>query len=250
MKEFTDQSTSSFPITSLKQRAPLKTTVDTGNLGFAILLMFTVTLTHSLIITDDSELHEMDRPIPLHQIRRCIVLLKNILKHAFCFDGVRSNQLPHEPESFGLSIVVASSRLMTDLHDRSSRRALCMPKLWLIDQVLQEQMKHCKSYDDYSNLLNAPVLRACPFLVSFKRRLKLFERLVTTNREEIQGRNDGHSFRPGVHISITRGRVLEDGLLHLNKLGRDLRKRLIVSYVNEAGAKEAGLDAGGLFKGA
>ena len=80
--------------------------------------------------------------------------------------------------------------------------------------------------------------------------MKLFERLVTTNREDNQGRNDGHSFRPGVHININRGRVLEDGLIHLNKLGRDLRKHLIVSYVNEAGVKEAGLDAGGLFKGA
>jgi ubiquitin-protein ligase E3 C len=45
-----------------------------------------------------------------------------------------------------------------------------------------------------------------------------------------------------------RNRVLEDGLIHLNKLGGDLRKRLIVHYVNEAGVSETGLDAGGLFK--
>merc|ERR1719148_201228 len=45
-----------------------------------------------------------------------------------------------------------------------------------------------------------------------------------------------------------RGRVLEDGLIHLNKLGRNLRQRIIVNYQNQAGAKESGIDAGGLFK--
>ena len=250
LNQFTEKSTKSHPMTSLKQRAPLNATMDSGNLGTVLLLMFIVTLTHSLIITDDIELHEMDRPIPSHQIRRCIVLLKNILHRAFCLDDRRPSHLQscNQSDSFGLSLVCASSKLMTDLHDRSSRRALCMPKLWLIDQLLESQIKNCKKYEDYCNLLNTPILRTCPFLVSFKRRLKLFERLVTTNRQNIQGRNDGHSFRPGVHVNITRGRVLEDGLIHLNKLGRDLRKRLIVSYVNEAGVNEAGLDAGGLFK--
>ena len=37
-----------------------------------------------------------------------------------------------------------------------------------------------------------------------------------------------------------RGRVLEDGLNHLNKLGSNLRRRLIVQYVNAAGAMDAG----------
>ena len=45
-----------------------------------------------------------------------------------------------------------------------------------------------------------------------------------------------------------RGRVLEDGLIHLNKLGSNLRRRIIVQYVNSAGSAESGLDAGGLFK--
>ena len=54
--------------------------------------------------------------------------------------------------------------------------------------------------------------------------------------------------RPGIPVHIMRNRVIEDGLIHLNKLGSDLRKRIIVHYVNAAGATESGLDAGGLFK--
>eukprot|EP00979_Chaetoceros_neogracilis_P006280 scaffold1269_cov242-Chaetoceros_neogracile.AAC.1 len=131
---------------------------------------------------------------------------------------------------------------MRDLYDRSSRRLLCPPKLWLINDLLEDDIRRCKVYEDYCNLLNCPVLKVCPYLVSFKFRLRLFERITTSNRESIQGRNDGLSFRPGIHVHIMRGRVLEDGLIHLNKLGSNLRRRIIVQYVNSAGASETGLD--------
>eukprot|EP00584_Thalassiosira_punctigera_P027188 CAMPEP_0172577912 /NCGR_PEP_ID=MMETSP1067-20121228/138470_1 /TAXON_ID=265564 ORGANISM="Thalassiosira punctigera, Strain Tpunct2005C2" /NCGR_SAMPLE_ID=MMETSP1067 /ASSEMBLY_ACC=CAM_ASM_000444 /LENGTH=378 /DNA_ID=CAMNT_0013370605 /DNA_START=436 /DNA_END=1573 /DNA_ORIENTATION=+ len=49
-------------------------------------------------------------------------------------------------------------------------------------------------------------------------------------------------------VKVTRGRVLEDGLIHLNKLGRDMRQRIVVCYLSEAGARETGIDVGGLFK--
>ncbi len=213
--------------------------------------MFVTSLSHILIVTDDIELHEMDRPLPLHQIRRCILLLKNLLYRACCLDDTalsNNNNLLFHSNHFGLSLIASSSKLMRELHDRSSRRALCVPKLWLFDNLLEDDIRRCKTYEDYCTVLNSPVLRVCPFLVSFKRRLMLFEKIVTSNRVLIQGNNDGFSPRPGVNIQITRGRVLEDGLLHLNKLGRKLRQRLIVRYINQGGSNEAGIDAGGLFK--
>ncbi len=90
--------------------------------------------------------------------------------------------------------------------------------------------------------------RLCPFLISFKRRLKLFERIVATNREDIQGSNDQRNLKPGIMVKVMRGRVLEDGLAHLNKLGRNMRQRIVISYISEAGARETGIDVGGLFK--
>lgn len=219
------------------------------NTAQSILLMFVISLSHILIVTDDIELHNMGSPLPLHQIRRCILLLKTLLYRACCLDDTKAfDSGSFMNNHFGLSLITSSSKLMRDLHDRSSRRALCAPKLWLFEDLLEGDIKRSKSYDDLCVVLQSPVLRVCPFLVSFKRRLKLFEKIVTTNRESIQGRNDGFSPRPGVKVSIMRGRVLEDGLLHLNKLGRSLRQRIIVRYLNQAGTEEIGLDAGGLFK--
>jgi ubiquitin-protein ligase E3 C len=149
--------------------------------------------------------------------------------------------------------VSASVKVMRDLYDRSARRPLCVPKLWLVDNLMVKEIQGCKTHRDYVDLLSTPVFRICPFMVSFKRRLKLFERIVTTSRIEMQGVNDGNPFntnplKPGIPVQIMRGRVLEDGLATLNKLGRNLRQRINVQYLNEAGTRESGVDAGGLFK--
>lgn len=49
-------------------------------------------------------------------------------------------------------------------------------------------------------------------------------------------------------MRITRGRILEDGLATMNNLGRNMRQRIAVQYHNQAGTREIGIDAGGLFK--
>jgi len=193
----------------------------------------------------------MDRPVPVHQLRRCIQVLKKLLYRACCIDDCSAEAT--ESNYGGLALISASSKTMRDLYDRSSRRPLCVPKLWLVPDLLEKEIRQCKTYRDYVSLLSSPVLRVCPFLVSFKRRLKLFERIVTTNRIDIQGVNDGNPFnsnplRPGIPIRITRGRLLEDGLATMNHLGSNMRQRIAVQYVNEAGVRETGIDVGGLFK--
>ncbi len=189
--------------------------------------------------------------MPKHQLRRCILLLKKLLYRACCLDDVHEatkigQGLDSSP--LGLSLISTSAKLQNDLYNRSSRRLLCAPKLWIEEGLLEQDLRRCTKYSDFILLLSTPVCRLCPFLVSFKRRLKLFERIVTTNRTELQGSNDERNLKPGIMVNVMRGRVLEDGLASLNKLGRDMRQRIVVCYISEAGARETGIDVGGLFK--
>lgn len=226
--------------------------------GPVIFYLFIESLAHQLILTDDTEIHDMERPLPLHQLRRCIVTLKQLLYKACCVDeAILSNPdaqpIDRDASYFGLALIKASSRSMWDLYDRSSRRLICVPNLWIVDDLMETELRSCKTENDYVFLLSAPVLRVCPFLVSFKRRLRLFERIVYTNRAQIQGENSTNPFhtnplKPGIPVRITRGRILEDGLATMNNLGSDMRRRISIQYYNEAGAKESGIDAGGLFK--
>mmetsp|Transcript_1495 Transcript_1495/g.3700 ORF Transcript_1495/g.3700 Transcript_1495/m.3700 type:complete len:357 (+) Transcript_1495:170-1240(+) len=194
----------------------------------------------------------MDKPLPLHQLRRSIQFLKKLLFRACCVDTLEPDRSPSE--YFGLALISSAAKTMRDLYDRSSRRPLCAPNLWLVEDLLDKEIRRSKTHNDYESLLMTPVLRVCPFLVSFKRRLKLFERIVTTNRMDIQGQHNSNPFsmdpglKPGIPVRIMRGRVLEDGLATLNNLGKNMRQRIVVHYLNEAGAQEAGVDVGGLFK--
>ena len=174
--------------------------------GAAFLLVFNMAFAHALIVTDDAELHELESPLPMHHIRRYIHFLKSLLYRACCSDQNRSDGASRYVSNHaGFSLISSSAKIMRDLYSRSSRRLLCAPKLWLVDDLLDEDIRRCKSYEDYCALLDVPVLRLCPFLVSFKRRLKLFERITDTNRESIQGRNDGHSFRYANFVNFING---------------------------------------------
>lgn len=220
-----------------------------GNIGAPILLVFVTCLSHTLMVTDDVELHDMEKPLPKHQIRRCILLLKKLLYRAVCLDDVHNatkNGLPSN--HLGLALISVSSKVMNDLYSRSSRQLLCVPKLWIEEDLLEQDIRRCKTHLDYTSLLASPVCRISPFLVSFKRRLKLFERIVTTNRTDIQGSNEQRNLKRGIMVKVQRGRVLEDGLIHLNNLGRNMRQRICVNYISDVGTSESGVDVGGLFK--
>lgn len=170
--------------------------------GAALLYVFVCALSHILIVTDDTEIHELEKPLPLHQLRRCIQTLKQLLFRACCLDvesmssreGIEVSSERKSPTYFGLALIAASSRTMRDLYDRSSRRPLAVPKLWLIDDLMEREIRRCSKAEDYVKLLSTPVLRVCPFLVSFKRRLKLFDHIITTNRVAIQGENSQNPF--------------------------------------------------------
>ena len=216
--------------------------------AFAILHIFVQCLCHFLIVTDDVEIHDFGKPLPLHQIRRVIKMFKKLLYKVCCVDMANSS-----PCYAGCAMISMSARAMSDLYNRSSRRPICLPKAWLISDLLEKEIRSCKTHEDYVRLLHGPVLRVCPQLVSFKRRLKLFERIVFTNRVAIQGENSPNPFHPNplkpARVAVIhRGRILEDGLATMNNLGANMRQRISVHYVSETGHKETGVDAGGLFK--
>ena len=189
-----------------------------GNIGSVILFVFVFCLSHVLIVTDDAEIHDMEKPLPKHQLRRCILLLKKLLYRACCLDDVHDFSIKTKSNApsnhFGLALISASSKAMNDLYDRSSRRLLCVPKLWIEENLLEGSLRRCKSHEDFTNLLSSPVCRVCPFLVSYKRRLKLFERIVTTSRVEMQGNNEQGTLKRGIMVRVTRGTLSPASLVN------------------------------------
>lgn len=80
-------------------------------------------------------------------------------------------------------------------------------------------------------------------------RVQIFREFVQSDK--LLKRIGGDSVGPGpgtIEIAVRRDHIVEDGFAQLNGLGPKLKFCINVSFVNELGLAEAGLDYGGLFK--
>ena len=99
------------------------------------------------------------------------------------------------------------------------------------------------------------VLRYAYPLVPFLERVRVFQSIVTSERASI-GASETTSgvFFGGMSrerfVNVHRGRVLEDAyeVLGQRKSSVDVKKRIRISFVNDFGEQEAGIDGGGVFK--
>jgi ubiquitin-protein ligase E3 C len=116
--------------------------------------------------------------------------------------------------------------------------------------------------DVFSDPKMGRVLTSIPQALPFDRRVRLFQSLLnidkqTTQNDEAEARSalvnmlrgeDVDMMSGRERVSIRRDRLYSDSMETLNKLGSRLRRRVQVSFVNQHGAAEAGIDGGGVFK--
>ncbi|GAX84732.1 hypothetical protein CEUSTIGMA_g12154.t1 [Chlamydomonas eustigma] len=95
----------------------------------------------------------------------------------------------------------------------------------------------------------ASVLKAAPHAIPFGRRVELFRALLEEDKKH--GKHDRSVHEGGslpIKFTVHRTTLLEDSYRCLSHLGPELKARLEVTFVNEQGLSEAGLDHGGLMK--
>jgi ubiquitin-protein ligase E3 C len=115
--------------------------------------------------------------------------------------------------------------------------------------------------DAFSDAKMARILTSIPQAFPFERRVMLFHSLLATDKQRTQDEQaDMHNAMMMImrgqegeissreRVSIHRDRLYEDSMQQLNRLGPKLRKRVQVSFINQYGQDEAGIDGGGVFK--
>lgn len=118
--------------------------------------------------------------------------------------------------------------------------------------------------DSFRDPKMARVLTSIPQSLPFDRRVKLFHSLIEYDKLKTQDetadfrrmmmdmaamREDGPGqFTGREQVEIRRDRLYDDSMSHLNGLGRKLRRKVQVTFINRHGAAEAGIDGGGVFK--
>ncbi|XP_057524735.1 E3 ubiquitin-protein ligase UPL6 isoform X2 [Amaranthus tricolor] len=207
---------------------------------------------HMLMIVDNEEFYEKEKPLALKDIRYLIIILRQALWQLLWINPVApSNIARHNVESLAykkqpleflqhrVSIVVAE--LLTQLQDWNNRRQFAPSSDFHADGVndffiSQAMQENTRAFE---------IVKQAPFLVPFTSRVKIFASLLAAARK-----TDGsRALFTRNRLKIRRDHILEDAFNQLNSLSDDdLRERIRVTFINELGVEEAGVDGGGIFK--
>ncbi|KAG0694768.1 HECT-domain-containing protein [Suillus ampliporus] len=85
------------------------------------------------------------------------------------------------------------------------------------------------------------VLNNIPFAIPFETRVLIFRRFVENDKQ-----NRGRDTRRRIDVSIRRGHIAQDGYDRLAE--SDLRAPIAITFIDQFGEPEAGIDGGGVFK--
>ncbi|KAG9136757.1 hypothetical protein Leryth_004517 [Lithospermum erythrorhizon] len=216
------------------------------------LAVFCPVYRHMLMIVDNEEFYEHEKPLPLNDIRLLIVILRQALWQLLWLNPVappnirNSNSstvmMKKHPHGFlQQRVCIVASELMSQLQDWNNRRQFTPPNEFQADGVDDHFIAQAIIEGTRAN----DILKQASFLVPFTSRAKIFTSQLTAAKAE-QG---AHSVFSRTRFRIRRDRILEDSFDQLNTLSEeDLRGQMRISFINEFGVEEAGIDGGGIFK--
>ncbi|XP_064648502.1 ubiquitin-protein ligase E3B-like isoform X2 [Lineus longissimus] len=213
---------------------------DTDHSLFHMLMLFADAATHLIIILDDIELYEHNKPFSLDDISRLSSFLNQLI-----FKMIWNNLLDVKIASNSTFFNSIHSLLMT-LYDRDCRRSYTSADHWLIKDVKPAafigELERGKKAAQF-------LLQKTPHIIPHKERVILFRKNVTKEKDVLGLTESACSSPQSTLIMIHRARIIEDGYRQLAQLPpRALKGVIRVKFINEQGLDEAGIDQDGVFK--
>ncbi|KAF4950225.1 hypothetical protein FSARC_13264 [Fusarium sarcochroum] len=94
------------------------------------------------------------------------------------------------------------------------------------------------------------ILKHMPFAVPFETRVKIFRQFIQLDRIQREGNIMSHFAGPFArhHAQISRKRLFEDAYKQFYEIGEGLKDPIQITFVDQFGAAEAGIDGGGVTK--
>ncbi|OZJ02434.1 hypothetical protein BZG36_04466 [Bifiguratus adelaidae] len=212
-------------------------------------------------------------PMALDTIVQMTGWLKNIAFMLYWNDGQLPTDIPFAETSLTPAKLRESvTKTLQHIQSRDSRRRFTPPDHWLIggldmDSFFQAALedddkeagvvedpavpaaRRTIAYKPRPSSITTPrlgILNNIPFIIPFEDRIALFRKFVDNDRE--RSREYDPFWFPNARATIRRSHVFEDGFTHLNALGPKLKGRIAISFIDEFGLTEAGIDGGGVFK--
>ncbi|CAH8374357.1 unnamed protein product [Eruca vesicaria subsp. sativa] len=248
------------------------------------LAVFCPVYKHMLMIVDSEEFYEREKPLSLQDIRLLIIILKQALWQLLWVNPLTqhnsaksvSNDLSKKND-VGLiqnrvGVVVAELLSQVSVHfiailtvSKYNLAKVIVHFILFVDEIFPQfqdwnnRQQFTSSSDFQADTVNEYlitqavvegtranyILMQAPFLIPFTSRVKIFTIQLATAR---QSHGSEETFARNL-FRIRRDHILDDAYNKMSALSEDgLRGPIRVTFVNELGVEEAGIDGGGIFK--
>ncbi|KAK7303645.1 hypothetical protein RJT34_14556 [Clitoria ternatea] len=216
------------------------------------LAVFCPVYKHMLMIVDNEEYYEQEKPLSLQDIRSLIILLRQALWQLLWVNHTTSTNLvksvpvstaskKQSIEAIQQRVSIVVSELLSQLQDWNNRRQFTPPSDFHADGVNDFFISQAVIENTRAN----EILKQAAFLIPFTSRVKIFTSQLAAARQ----RHGSRAVFTRNRFKIRRDHILEDAYDLMSQLSEDdLRGLIRVTFVNEFGVEEAGIDGGGIFK--
>eukprot|EP00752_Nemacystus_decipiens_P008436 g7540.t1 len=227
------------------------------------LFLFCSACSHQLLALDDEEFYEKQRPLTLEEVRQLAGFLRDWLCRLYWLDPVIPRLLEDSLSSDATHalrqcedrlrealLLLSATRLFNQLYERNTRRSFLDAEAWYWKAISANELSPPDRGDPrvafFSRGNLGMVLTNIPQVVPFFQRVGIFRQMIEAERGEHQGSSAfNHS---SSRIRVSRETLYEDSAEELTKLGSALKGRIQVTFMNQHGVEEAGIDGGGVFK--
>lgn len=239
-----------------------------------MLLVFNAIYSHLLLGLDDETFYDREWPLRVPRVASVVAFLKEFIYDTCWIIG--SGKPPQrsgttsESESTLFAAVATSVKLFNQLYDRDCRRRFAPDGAWLWpampvikETVDLESMEDDDQHDAQalhmlmSGAASSPHVRAAlilttiPQVFSFNDRVLLFEKLLDEEKSHLRHVRD--EFSGAIQVRIKRDEIVDQSFDFFQKVCETmsvaaLKSRMKITFINEQGLEEAGVDGGGVFK--
>ncbi|KAB5538406.1 hypothetical protein DKX38_015939 [Salix brachista] len=216
------------------------------------LAVFCPVYKYMLMLVGNEEFYEQEKPLSLKDVRCLIVILRQALWQLLWVNPVShsnsvklvKNTSPYNGnpvESIKQRVSLVASELLSQLQDWNNRQQFAPPSDFHADGVDDSFISQAIIDGTKAN----DIMKRAPFLVPFTTRVKIFNSQLLAIRQ----RQGSHGVFTRNRFRIRRDHILEDAYNQMSALSEeDLRGLIRVSFINEFGVEEAGIDGGDIFK--
>ncbi|XP_059481924.1 ubiquitin-protein ligase E3B [Neocloeon triangulifer] len=206
---------------------------------FQMLTLFCDCMNHYILILDDIEMYEQQKPFRVGDY----VLMSNFLNQ-FAYKAVLGG-LFDAKSLHGNALFNAVLTLLLRLYQRDCRRQYTPDGHWLLKDI---KISTFISDLEKGKKANQIILQKMPHIIPQDERVQIFRRHVANEKTSL-GITESSCHSSSTLITIHRSRIVEDGYSQLATLNPQSLKGVIrVRFVNEQGLFEAGIDQHGVFK--